>query len=272
MDNLNRRNIKLTLDDIRNILLKANIKKEPNNIEKYQQAFVHKTYVKDSIRNLLDKVLLLEDSIVDLQPNSYETLEFYGDSIVSASTVEYLFNRFPSFNEGDMTKLKINIISVDYLSKFARYYGFNKFLLLGDTLENIYGRDKDSILEDTFEAFVAAISLDIDYNTAKKFVVSTIDKCVNFTELIHTNKNYKHRILNFFQISGWNFPKYEVDVQLGPPIKRTYVVKLLKNYKDNRNTWVKEEICKGIGKTKKDAEMNASYNALKMFNLLKGDE
>ena len=99
-------------------------------------------------------------------------------------------------------------------------------------------------------------------------MVESIEECVNFSELLFFNQNFKDRALNYFQKSGWNFPKYEVVSQLGPPNKRTFIVKILKNYKDENDRWVKEYVCKGYGETKKDAEQNASLNALKIYKQL----
>jgi len=268
MDNLNTRNITITQKDVNDMLKNVDINKEVNDISKYQHAFTHKSYVKDTNYSFLDDLIKLNKNVVDFQDKCNETLEFYGDSIVCSVTVEYLFLRYPTFDEGMLTKLKTNIVSRDYLAKFARYHGFEKFLLLSNHMENIHGRDGDRLLEDCFESFVGALSLDLGYLTAKQFIVESIENCVNFSELLFFNQNYKDRALNYFQMNGWNFPKYEVVTQLGPPNKRTFVVNILKNYKDSNNKWVKEVVCKGIGNTKKEAEQNSSLNALKLYKQL----
>jgi len=266
MDTLNKRNVKLTNNDVNMILKNNGIKKEINNVKKYQQAFTHKSYFKDTNYAVLNDLIKLKDGIVDFQEKCNETLEFYGDSIICSVTVEYLFLRYPEFDEGMLTKLKTNIVSRDYLSKFARYHGFEKFLLLSNHMENLHGRELDRLLEDCYESFIGALSLDLGYLTAKDFIIESIENCVNFSELLFFNQNYKDRALNYFQKQGWNFPKYEVDCQLGPPTIRTFIVTILKNYKDENNMWVKEYVCKGTGKTKKDAEQNASLNALIKYN------
>ena len=268
MEHLNKRNIKVTKKDINNILKSININKEINNINIYQKAFTHKSYMKDNTYSLFHDLIELNDDVVDFQEECNERLEFYGDSIICFVTVRYLFERYPDFDEGMLTKLKTIIVSRDYLAKFAKSYKFDNFLLLSNHMENIHGRKIDRLLEDCFEAFIGAISKDLGMNVAEEFMIKSIEKCVNFSELLFFNQNYKDRALNYFQMKSWNFPKYEVDCQLGPPTNRTFIVNILKNYKDDNNKWVKEYVCKGYGKTKKDAEQDASLNALKKYNQL----
>ena len=269
MNALNIRNKRITLNDVQNIFNSAGIHEKPKTIQYYQQAFTHKSYVIDAQFVNQKKI---QSNIVPLQKKSYETLEFYGDSIIAAATVEYLYKRFPEFEEGDLTKLKNKVVSANYLSKFGSFYKFSQFILLSNTIENIYGRDTDKILEDVFEAFVAAISHDIGFMNAKKFMQNSLDRLVNFSIILYINENYKDRILNYFQVQGWNHPKYEIDVQLGPQNKKSFVVNLMMNYKNKNGQHVKKIVCKGIGKTKKMAEMNASYNALELFQLLEKHE
>ena len=86
MENLNMRNVALTKDDVNQILRKADINKEINDITKFQQAFTHKSYVKDSSYTILNNIIKLKEGVVDFQDKCYETYEFYGDSIVGSTT------------------------------------------------------------------------------------------------------------------------------------------------------------------------------------------
>ena len=267
MEDLNNRNIACNFTDIEKILKTANINNCPSDIKLYQKAFTHKSYTKDETYKMLAKFVKVNDGVVDFQDESYERLEFYGDSIICSVSVEYLFKRFPTFEEGIMTKLKTKIVSREYLSKFAQFFNFEKYLLLSNHMENLFGRENDRILEDSYEAFVGAISLDISYDIAKKFILFSLDNCVDYSSLLYNNENYKDLILNYFQKQNWSFPKYEIINQLGSPTKRTYVCSIYKNYKIN-NKWIKENVCIGYGNNKRDAEQNASYNALKIFKCL----
>lgn len=222
-----------SLLDIELILKTAQISTKPINIDIYMQSFTHKSF----------------------HPTvNYEILEFYGDSIVSAMVVEYLFHRYRNeFNQGQLTIIKNKIVSTHFLAKFAKYFHFEKYIRINKYCHFI---QMNKLLEDCFEAFIAAISLDIDYNTAKQFVYFCINNLVNYASLIYENYNYKELILHHFQSKKWSEPIYKLDMELGNYSKKTFIINLYK--KD-------EFICDGIGKTKKEAEMNASYNALILF-------
>lgn len=241
----NSNNINLKISDINTILNLAGINDvHPKNISIYQQAFIHKSYL-----------------IFDKTHKSYETLEFYGDSIIAVNTVQYLFQRYGDiFDEGKLSKLKNNIVSTAYLSKFAKYFNFGKFVLLSNYVEKLNGRKNINILEDCFEAFIASIQIDIGCKVANQFITFCLDNLINYAKLLYVNTNYKDLALNYFQTNGWSHPKYLIDTELGCHHKKTFVVSIVKSY-DNIN----QIICNGVGKTKKQAEMNASYNALKLF-------
>ncbi len=266
MIEFNSKNKLLVDKNVVDILRKANISETPEKINIFQQAFVHKSYV------LTDKnsKLKVPYGIVPFQKNNYERLEFYGDSIIGASCVQYLYNRYPEFDEGILTKLKNRIVSSEILSQFARYYNFQDYVLISNSTENnynSYGRESQKILVDCFESFVAAISIEIGYIVAHRFVLNTIDKLINFGELLAINRNYKDRILKFFQKNSWKYPIYEIDSQIGLQNKKTFVINLYKGKKEDKIL-----ICNGVGRTKKEAEMHASYNALFIFHLLSYDE
>ena len=263
MDDLNTRNIFITKENIQNILKNANITTEINDIQKYQKSFTHKSYVKDTNYSFLNDLIKLKNNVVDFQDESNERYEFYGDSVICSVTVEYLFLRYPNFDEGMLTKLKTNIVSRDYLAKFARFHKFQKYILMSNHLENIHGRNTDKFLEDCFEAWIAAIAMDLGYLTAKQFIIESIESCVNFSDLLFFNQNYKDRILNYFQKNGMGFPRYALVTTLGPPNKRTFVSNIYQDINRKRRV-----VCTGIGNTKKEAEMDASLNALKIYKQL----
>ena len=204
----------------------------------YTQAFTHKSF--DPARN-------------------YEILEFYGDSIIAATVVEYLFHRYSlDFNQGELSILKNQIVSTHYLAKFAQYFEFQQFIRMHPT----HTKPHLNVLEDCFEAFTAVIALDLSYQNAKDFVYFCIDHLVNYSSLIHHNRNYKDMILHHFQRQNWALPIYEIDTELGNYSKKTFIVNL---YRYDQETKQRMMLASGIGKTKKEAEMNASYNAVKLI-------
>ena len=276
---MNFRNRRIKLYNVEQILQQANIDTtaiKPSNIDIYQKSFVHKSYVE---RNQLITTTLKQYYrysnpllLLETQPESYECLEFFGDSIVSAATVEYLYLRYAdTYDEGSLTKLKNKLVSSSYLSKFAKYFQLNQWLVLSNQMENLYGRNVDRLLEDVFESFVATISLDINYQVAKEFVVFCLENLVDFAQLISSDENYKDRILNQFQLHGLNYPQYSVDTELGPQNKKTFVVNIFSNNASSKSSDMGGSsivsIASGVGKTKKEAEMNASFNALQKITI-----
>lgn len=269
MDELNYRNVRIQIKDVENIFKQADINSKINDLKLYQKAFVQKSYVKDINYDLLKDIITIKKDIIDFQKESNERFEFCGDSIISHVICEYIFLRFPELDEGIMTtNLKTKIVSRGYLSVFAKQYGFSKFLLLSNHMEKIHSRDYYRILEDAFEAFICAMNMDLGFNITKKFIINTIEKYVNFTEILELNNNYKDRIKHYYQKKGQNEPKYEIDCELGPPTKRTFIMNIYENYKNEKNQWVKKFLAKGYGFNKKESEQNAAYNSLKRLNLL----
>ena len=263
MDNLNSLNSVITKEAVEKMLKMAGINKQIKNIELYQRAFTHKSYVKDVAFDFLQGVIKLKEGIVDFQEKSNERYEFCGDSVICHVCCEYLFDRFETEDEGIMTKLKTIIVSREYLAKFARYYGFIKYLLLSNHMENVQGRDNDRLLEDCFESFICALNKDLGFEVAKKFILNAIEENVNFSRLLYLNENFKDRILYHYQRNGWGYAKYELVCEMGPPTKRTFISNCYYQHPDTNRKVIDSQ---GYGLTKKDAEMDASRRALEKYN------
>ena len=179
MDNLN--NILITKTQVEHILNyfenvggdEHNRKPlEINNLEYYQQAFVHESYyqaVQHCTTGLKNRGGGGEDDkniFLYIPKESSERLEYLGDHILKAIMGRYLFERFGMEREGFLTKLKIKIEKCSMLHKIAVTLGFKKFLLLSLQVENSTildidrGRNTPSHYEDAFEAFIGSILLD----------------------------------------------------------------------------------------------------------------
>ena len=246
----------LTKKDVIDILLKVNMNNfQPNNMSLYQEAFIHTSY------NFLEdyKEFTQPEGCLSLQIKSYETLEFLGDSLLGCMTAEYLFLRFQDENEGFMTKIKTRIVNGEQLCYLATQLGMNKHLIISKHIEeNCSGRQNQHILEDVLEAFIGALYLDThDYGVIQSFVFNLIECHLDLPEIILNDTNYKDQILRYFQHNFKLYPSYH---------------HLEKSDEDTefKCELLKEDtvICVGLGKTKKKAEQNASYNALLHFNVL----
>lgn len=268
---INLRNILICDNNIQEILKIGDIHEKINNIKLYQIAFTHKSYINTNINNIYNYNLI--NDVVPFQKYSNERLEFLGDSIIGHIICEYLYDRYPNNDEGFLTKLKTRLVDRKSLSKFANYLNLSKYILISNHMENIHGRNTNKILEDIFESFIGALTKDLGYNIAKKFVLNILESTTNFSQLLYNDINYKDRLLRYFQKQGWGPPVYTINLIIGPPHKRTFTIdawihEYLVDDKENKNLIRKELVGRGLGLSKKDAEQIASKNALIKFNLL----
>ncbi len=256
-DPYNNQNVLISYEEICHIFEKVNMKDfKPNNIYYYQTAFKHKSYcfMKDY------EEYTKPDNCLSLQEESYERNEYLGDSLLGCMTAEYLFRRFPTEDEGFLTKIKTRIVNGEQLAHLAGCLGFNKHLIISKHIQdNCDGRNNIHILEDSLESFIGALYLDTnDFILVQTFVINLIEEFLDIPQIVMTDTNYKDQILRYF---GHNFkesPKYEHIIN-EENTNKEFQCKLL------HNTCC---ICIGTGKTKKKAEQDAAYKALIHYNVI----
>lgn len=178
---------------------------------------------------------------------SYERLEFMGDTVLGMIVTRFLFEKYQRVQEGFLTRLRTRIVSGKMLCTLARNLGLQHLILM-DTkaLENRWN-ENDRILEDVFEALLGAIYLDLGLDMAKRFLIPHLQS-MNFEELM-MDSNYKDIIMRYCQSKGWELPKYilvksshkwfQVDVEIQGSI------------------WGS-----GAGSTKKEAEQQAALDTI----------
>ena len=127
---------------------------------------------KFSDRNIL-KHSLTHSSIAPTRGQSNERLEFLGDAIMGAAVCEHLFEAYPDYSEGELTRIKSAVVSRQTCAKMSNKLKFDRFLLLGKGLA-IHERIPSSVLAAVFEAIIAAIYLDGGWGAAQKFVLDTL--------------------------------------------------------------------------------------------------
>lgn len=231
MDNLNNRLI--TRQEVENILNyfenigDNGVRLTINNLEHYQQAFVHESYYQSVQYHFTKGETVREDNTLFsyVPKESSERLEYLGDHILKAVMGRYLFERFGNEREGFLTKLKIKIEKCSMLHKIGVSLGFKKFLLLSLQVENQTildldrGRNTPSYFEDAYEAFIGSILLDFGekgYLYADRFVRSVIENIIDFAELISKNDNFKDSVQRYFQSLKWKTPVYTSLNEEGP--------------------------------------------------------
>lgn len=185
-----------------------------------------------------------------------ERLEFLGDSVLSIIVSEYLFKENRYLPEGDLTKLRKELVCGRSLSDFARQIGLGEYLLLGNGEEKNGGRENDKILENAFEALLAAMYLDAQAEgkrVVSDFLMPLVKEKVK--EIGH-GSDFKTALQQFVQQTEGDFLEYVVVGESGPDHNKVYTVEA----KLNSNI-----IGRGSGRTKKEAEQNAAKEGLALF-------
>jgi ribonuclease-3 len=241
-------------DDLTNILRKYDVNEKFRNIDVYRCAMVHKSYCTRKNENFFDGNIDCPKGCIPLQEESNERLEFLGDSVLSIAVASYLFERYPDENEGFLTRMRTKLVNGKMLAKLCKIVGLNEYILISKQIEDNDGRNISNILEDAFEAFLAAIYMDFNYEIAKDWIISVIENNLDFSELIRMNNNYKDQILKYYQQNHGYMPRFfEMDVEI---LNNHKVFKVcLKDSNDN-------VISIGNGSNKKEAENDAAKIAL----------
>ncbi len=188
-----------------------------------------------------------------------EQLEFLGDAVLELVIVDHLFRRFPDKTEGDLTKLKSMIVSGDSLQAIAQKINLGDFINMSENEARNGGRNRHSILEDTFEAVIAAIYLDGGHKPAERFIKKNL---LAFLDEIIEEKldtNFKSQLLEHAQSSNRGMPLYSISKESGPDHNKKFEIEVSLNG---------EIVGKGNGKSKKTAQQNAARNALSNLNII----
>ena len=186
-----------------------------------------------------------------------ERMEFLGDAVLQIIVSDHLYTTFSSEAEGHLTKLRQNLVCESTLASLARRIHLGEFLVLGKGEEQNGGRDHDSILADAFEALLAAIYIDSEKDTTflQMFLIGLLreelEKCTK-TGL----GDYKTRLQQLVQQAGHDRLYYEVVKESGPDHKKQFEVRAMLN---------SNEIGKGVGFSKREAEQAAARAALILF-------
>jgi ribonuclease III len=180
-----------------------------------------------------------------------ETLEFLGDSVLGLAVADHLFSKHPGLSEGDLTRMKHQLVRMSSLSSAAERLGLGEHLRLSKGEESLGGREKPTILADTLEAIIGAIFLDGGYIAARAFVARILAE--EFRSVSpESSRDNKSRLLELFQAEKREPPTFNVIATEGPPNDRKFTVEAI---------WDGGRVI-GEGRSIKSAEMAASEQAL----------
>ncbi len=187
-------------------------------------------------------------------PFDNERLEFLGDAVLQLVMTVHLFEIFPEFEEGPLTKIRTRLVSRTALKAYAASLDLGKYLIMGRGEETSGGRERASILGDSFEALIGAIYLDSDFARAQKFILQQAAAHLHRVALEPEEINPKGRLQEILQSKAPSPPIYEHLEERG---------KAHLKYFRCRVVWEGKELGFGEGRSKKEAEVAAATQALK---------
>lgn len=182
-----------------------------------------------------------------------ERLEFLGDSVLSTVVSEYVYLKYRRLPEGELTKIRANVVCESSLACQAKSINLGKYLLLGKGEEVTGGRGRISILADTFEAVIGALYLDGGIETARKFILGMLEESIELASAGNLFKDYKTDLQELLQSRFDDKISYRVINETGPDHDKTFEIEVVLGEK---------VLGKGKGKSKKEAEQNAAKKAL----------
>ena len=206
------------------------------NITLLQNALTHSSYANEYWHNSL---------------MSNERLEFLGDSILGMVVADHLYRNFANRPEGELTRMRADMVCEKALAQVANQIGLGEHLLLGKGEEQGGGRGRDSILADAVESIIAACYLDGGMEAAKAFISRFVLVNVPVSRL--TNADYKTALQELVQQKRNQVLTYTMVGESGPDHDKRFEVELTLNG---------QVVGHGIGSSKKRAEQDAARNAM----------
>ena len=188
-----------------------------------------------------------------------ERLEFLGDAVLELCTSEYLYLRFPDYDEGARTRLRAHAVCEGALYEVAREYGLGAMLLLGRGEDHSGGREKPSILSDAVEAVIGALYIDGGMEVAKGFIMRFVHNSVADAMAGRLIKDHKTMLQEYVQKRHMGQIVYELTGSSGPDHNKTFTMRVLV---------AGETAGIGEGRTKQEAGQQAARAALIEFGVI----
>ncbi|MDQ1281845.1 MAG: Ribonuclease 3 [Patescibacteria group bacterium] len=209
-----------------------------NNKNLLIQAFVHRSYINESVKSKM---------------SHNERLEFLGDAVLELATTNFLYHKFTDLAEGELTTYRAALVNTKSIGAVAKDLEFNDYLFLSRGESKDFGKARVSILADTYEAFIGALFLDRGYDFAKDFIEKTL--LIHTDEIIEAGKykDAKSTVQEKAQDVVGVTPSYKVVSESGPDHDKKFVIAIY---------FGTEKVAEGEGKSKQEAETDAAKNAL----------
>lgn len=206
-----------------------------NNIELLKTALTHTSYANEN------------------KKESNEKLEFLGDAVLEFVVSNYLYKNYNHLKEGKMTKVRATVVCEKSLHQVALKHNFGELLYLGNSEKKSHGNEKPAILADSVEAVIAAIYMDSGLKEAEKFIINNLKDSIEIESKNAGEKDYKTVLQEELQKNGSVEIEYIIVDEKGPDHNKSFIAEVRFN---------KKCLARGVGKTKKEAEMQAAKQAL----------
>jgi ribonuclease-3 len=183
-----------------------------------------------------------------------------GDAVLDLIVGEYLFSKFPSSNEGILSKIRASLVNESGFTLLAKEIDLGEYIYLSMAEENNNGRNKPSLLSNAFEAVIGAVYLEAGLETAKEIAIKLLEECHPKIDLQSLSKDYKTALQELTQATHGVTPSYEMLGSSGPDHKKEFEIAIVLD---------DQTIATAKGKSKKDAQQKAAQIAL---DILKGQK
>lgn len=207
-----------------------------NSIALYSQALTHTSYAHENNGDVLHN----------------ERLEFLGDAVLELIVSDYLYNFYGNLPEGELTRLRADLVCESSLSRLALWFNIGEFLLLGKGEKAHGGASRPSILADVVEALIGALYLDVGYMRCYQYVTALYEPIFKILDEGGLRRDYKTLVQERLQYKHGVTPVYVIAKESGPDHEKTFFSQLFMNEKI---------IGKGKGRSKKEAEQAAARAA-----------
>jgi ribonuclease-3 len=207
-------------------------------------------------RTFTDDALLVRafthSSAVDNRLQSNERLEFFGDAVLSIVICQTLFERFPDYPEGELTKMKSMLVSRGTCAHVARRLGLPKFLVVGKGMAS-QKAFPTSLVAGLLEAVIAALCIDSGFEAARDFILHNFAALLERVDSEEAHGNYKSLLQQHAQERFGMAPIYMLLDEKGPDHNKCFESEVVIDQQHFPSAW---------GPNKKEAEQKAAYNAL----------
>ena len=209
-----------------------------------EQAFIHRSYINENGGSKL---------------SHNERLEFLGDAVLELIVTDYLYNKYPNRNEGELTAYRSALVNAVIIGEVAHNLKMNDYLLLSKGESKDVGKARNYILANTYEAYIGAVYLDQGYDIAREFItknlLSKLDLIIDKKLWRDSKSLVQEKSQEYLNVT----PSYSVLNETGPDHDKNFTVGIF---------FGKEQIALGRGHSKQEAEQEAASNALKIKNWL----